>query len=263
MEPNWPEQTLEHSRAQSSAEIPAATDERFDFRTDFRSLNPFSLHLEPTKATSWQITWKTWPCISMGLRCSWICFHHPSATLFTSIVCGPLGSPRCNMFPFVVITGFGRLDWNPTAHFLGLAPILAVIKKQKKTKQEPRKKPLCFWCGSRQTCAHRNFNLWGLLGLDFASSFSRSCCWCFLELLSPGDRVAFVNLWSVSFRWKGEKRDLFLKFRLKVCLLFLVPSPRWLTFVLSDPGSGVRGQMLAGWNDSLFLVQTTLLFKAT
>lgn len=201
MVPNWPEQTPGRGRAQSSAETPATTDERFDFY----SVNPFSLNLEPKKATSWWITWKTWPCISMGLRCSWICFHHLTALLFTLIACGPLGSPRCNMFHFVVITGFGWLDWNPTAHFLGLAPILTVIKKKKK--QGPRKKPLCFWCESRQTCARRNFNLWGLLDLDFPSSFSRSCCWCFLELLSPGDRVALVKVWSFSV--KRRKRGHF------------------------------------------------------
>lgn len=123
MEPNWPEQTLEHNTAQSSAEIPL----RLMGALTFGSIKP---SLEPKNTASWWITWKTWPCISMGPRCSWICFHHLTAILFTLIVCGPLGSPRCNMLHFLVITGFGRLDWNPTAHFLGLAPIIAVIKKQ-------------------------------------------------------------------------------------------------------------------------------------
>lgn len=72
---------------------------------------------------------------------------------------------------------------------------------------------------------------------------------------------------QVSTNCKDIKRKETPLFQVQVWttvqLLFLVPSPRWPTFVLSGLGSHVRGQMLAGWNDSLFLVQTRLLFKAT
>lgn len=197
MEPNWPEQTLEHSRAQSSAEIPL----RLMRALTLGSIKPY---LEPKKSHFLMNYLED------------LTLHFNGTVMLVNL----FSPSHCNIVYIDRLRSLGVAQVQH-ASFWSNNRVWPTWLKSHCTlpgpcshprcdkKQEPRKKPLCFWCESRQTCARRNFNLWGLLGLDFASSFSRSCCWCFLELLSPGDRVAFVNVWSVSFRWKGEKRAIF------------------------------------------------------